>query len=770
MSLSEVSELNRVNEKLKREIAERRKAEEQLEKHNHLLSTLLDVSNLVSSTLELRLLLEAILDRLKTILDYKGAKIFALEGEILKVVAHRSFLTEDQEKKYSAHYKHIPLGKQLIVDKQPIVISDVQSDTQSAIEFRENITGLLGDALAYIRSWIGIPLIIKDRVIGLLTIDHNISGYYLPKHLEIGMTFANQAAIEFENARLYNETLKQADELKTMLAVQQAITSRLELDAVMKLIADEARRLTASERTAVFMVEGSDLILSVASGQDTKRFLDYRMPIKQSILGQVLIHGKPMTVNDAQSDPVVYPGLVMKAEVRSFLCVPLTAGSRHIGIIAAADKTTGNFDSGDERILSMLASAAVIGLENARMYQEERQRHLEDKQRRRVAEGLRDILTILNSNRPLVEILDYIVNQAARLMDTDTGALYRLHKENSILTIQAACGLPEQYVKQMDVPVGMGVVGRAVMERKPIDVADMKGYIPTDFSHDTRRKPHLTWLENNYRGLLAIPLLCKEEIYGGIVLYFQDIRVLTKEEIDLAMTFADQAALAIDNAMLRAQAEEMAVAAERSRLARDLHDAVTQTLFSASLIAEVLPKIWNKNADEGKKRLEELRQLARGALAEMRTLLLELRPATLVEAKLEELLKHLAEATTGHARIPVTLTIEGQFDPPTDVKIAFYRIAQEALNNIAKHSEANQAIVTLKGDWDADEDCNVMKLTISDDGYGFNPNDVSGEHLGLGIMQERAEAIGAQLRIDSEIGRGTKIVIYWDLNGGKVDE
>src|SRR5690606_6306783 len=159
---------------------------------------------------------------------------------------------------------------------------------------------------------------------------------------------------------------------------------------------------------------------------------------------------------------------------------------------------------------------------------------------------------------------------------------------------------------------------------------------------------------------------------------------------------ADQAALAIENARLREQVQRSAVAAERNRLARDLHDAVTQTLFSTSLIADVLPRLWDRNQEEGKRRQAELRELTRGALAEMRTLLLELRPAALTEAKLADLLPQLAEAVTGRARLPVTVAVHGEAQLPLEVKLAFYRIAQEALNNVAKHSQAAQAAVELR--------------------------------------------------------------------------
>ena len=157
-----------------------------------------------------------------------------------------------------------------------------------------------------------------------------------------------------------------------------------------------------------------------------------------------------------------------------------------------------------------------------------------------------------------------------------------------------------------------------------------------------------------------------------------------------ARTLADQLAIAIENSRLYEQASELAASHERQRLARDLHDAVSQTLFSVSLIAEVLPRIYARDPDQGAQRLEELRQLTRGALAEMRTLLLELRPAALAEANLPDLLKQLGEAVTGRARIPVEVVSEGSPELPSDVRLAFYRIAQEALNNVAKHSGASR--------------------------------------------------------------------------------
>jgi PAS domain S-box-containing protein len=199
---------------------------------------------------------------------------------------------------------------------------------------------------------------------------------------------------------------------------------------------------------------------------------------------------------------------------------------------------------------------------------------------------------------------------------------------------------------------------------------------------------------------------------------------------------------------------------ERSRLARDLHDAVSQTLFSASLIADVLPRVWEKNAEDGRRKLEEVRQLTRGALAEMRTLLFELRPAALADAELGELLRQLSESLMGRARIPATLEIERSCQIPVDVKVAFYRIAQEALNNIARHSRASRAQLTLH--------CGPgVTLHIIDNGSGFDISREPTGSFGLGNMAERAKQIGALLEIRSKINEGTEISVNWQDPAGE---
>jgi two-component system nitrate/nitrite sensor histidine kinase NarX len=139
----------------------------------------------------------------------------------------------------------------------------------------------------------------------------------------------------------------------------------------------------------------------------------------------------------------------------------------------------------------------------------------------------------------------------------------------------------------------------------------------------------------------------------------------------------------------------------------------------------------------------------------MRTLLLELRPAALAEAELGELLRQLAEAMTGRTRVPVTLTVKGRRALPPDVQIALYRLAQESLNNVARHAEAGAVAMSLRSGPEG------VEIRVGDDGRGFDMARVAPDHLGLRIMRERADAIGATLAIESAPGMGTQVIVRW---------
>jgi signal transduction histidine kinase len=258
--------------------------------------------------------------------------------------------------------------------------------------------------------------------------------------------------------------------------------------------------------------------------------------------------------------------------------------------------------------------------------------------------------------------------------------------------------------------------------------------------------------------VLLVPLLSHGTAVGLLTLALDDSnRSFTEGDIRLAETFAGDVAAAVENARLTEHAQAVAVSEERSRLARELHDSVTQLLFSINLIALSLGRLWKRDPAMAERSTAELQRLTRGALAEMRTLLRELRPQTIAATELGTLLEQLSDGLSARHDISVEVEVGQICGLPAEVHVAVYRIAQEALNNITKHAEASQVGVGLVCD-DA-----AVRLTIVDDGQGFDLDDVPPGHMGLEIMQERATAIGAELQIDSRPGTGTSVVVSWPI-------
>jgi signal transduction histidine kinase/PAS domain-containing protein len=440
----------------------------------------------------------------------------------------------------------------------------------------------------------------------------------------------------------------------------------------------------------------------------------------------------PERVDEILHDPTV-PDEIKARRVKlrerfaGSFSVPLITYNQVYGGMVFYYPETQEFTEDQIELGLTFAEQVGIAIENARL-------HERDQERQRELQILLDVAATANSyldqenllNRTLDLLISLVGASRAgvSLLDENTGYLlpYTLRPDQVVD--------PEDMAKMLD-------AGQSVIKSGELL------YIEPD--------PSKNLLEPG----ALIPLQIRGKKLGMLGLIGKEGTIFKPEQLALFKSIADQLSVAIENARLFAQAEETAVTAERNRLARDLHDAVTQTLFSSSLIADVLPKIWEKDPDEGKKRLEELRQLTRGALSEMRTLLVELRPAALVDADLSDLIGHLVNAFSARTRLSVEFDRTCSMNPPPEIKEMFYRITQEAFNNIAKHANAQKVTITL--------DCQPgnFKISIKDDGSGFDPVENYQEGLGIGIMRERAKTLAARLNITSQIGQGTEITLSW---------
>ncbi len=386
---------------------------------------------------------------------------------------------------------------------------------------------------------------------------------------------------------------------------------------------------------------------------------------------------------------------------------------------------------------------------------EERTREIE--QRRRVAEGLRDILAVLNTDRPLEEVLDYIVAQASRLLGAGATILHRIETESDLVDIQSSWGLPHELADMKAIPFFASGADEAILDRQPHLVPDLQD-MAAEVAEVEAYPAGVRWLEvtrQHYRSFLAVPLFVGDEVYGCLASYYPERHEFPGDHVELAVSLADQAALAIENARLRAQAEEAAVVEERGRLARELHDSVTQSLYSLTLLAEAT-KRWSE-ARESERVVGHLAQLgaiSQQALREMRLLVYQLRPEALRSEGLVGALQQRLDAVERRAGVKAQLVVHGEVELSPAVEETLYRVAQEALNNALKHAEPASVTVAIRAEGDQ------VELEVADDGRGFDPDGIAGGGgMGLVSMRERVDKMAGTLAIDSEPGKGTRVKI-----------
>jgi signal transduction histidine kinase len=394
---------------------------------------------------------------------------------------------------------------------------------------------------------------------------------------------------------------------------------------------------------------------------------------------------------------------------------------------------------------------------HARLAEEERVRvGTEDLLRRRVEElnTLQRIAEIFGGRATLEQALDEVTGSAARLFQARYARVTLLPGDDEAGKAPAGreaalrAGGDDAAGTPLDQEVSAAALREGAMIASPADAWP-------GLSDEARRAA----ADDGLGAILAHPLVATTGPIG-VFLVVRDAGAdaFSDEEGRLARTMGDALAAVIEIDRLHRQETQQALAEERQALARDLHDAVTQSIYSATLIAEALPAVYERDPDEGMHNLERLRRLVRAALAEMRTLLFELRPAALQTAPLDVLVERLGDALSGQTDLSVDLRVDEDLDLPPDVKVVFYRVTQEAFSNIAKHARASAVSARVEADSGGGDQ---VTLTVTDDGRGFDPTAVPEGHMGLHIMAERLEGVRAEFSVRSAPGAGTTVTAIW---------
>lgn len=386
--------------------------------------------------------------------------------------------------------------------------------------------------------------------------------------------------------------------------------------------------------------------------------------------------------------------------------------------------------------------------DNRRLEQLVAERTHEIAQRQRVAETLRDLMMVLNSNQTLAEVLHVLLEKATALLRAASGAIYLMHPVQKTLTLEATNGQATAAGESAGLLGEQSLVQQAIGKRQPVVASSST---PSAGLTAADRQAGQSWL--------ALPLLRQDangrvaESYGGIILRYPTPHQFSDEEIGLAVAFSAQAALVIENARLRQQVEQAAVQEERGRLARELHDSVTQSLYSVTLLAEGRRRLVSSGHSEDiEAALAELGEIGQQALKEMRLLVYELRPPLLEKEGLLGALHQRLNTVEKRAGIDARLVTDSLIDLPAAMEEELYRITQEALNNSLKHAAATAVIITFSTHGDQ------ISLEITDNGVGFDLTTTAGNRgIGLHSMGERTQKLGGAFSLRSAPGQGTTV-------------
>jgi len=365
--------------------------------------------------------------------------------------------------------------------------------------------------------------------------------------------------------------------------------------------------------------------------------------------------------------------------------------------------------------------------------------------RTRELAALNAIAAAVSRSLELDEVLNEALEKTTQTMGMQAAGIYLLDEGDGFLHLVAHKGFESQFAAGMDrMAVGEGFSGWVVATGQPLVVKDVAA------------DPRLTRSVNSRQGLgslVSVPLESKGEMLGALCVATPSLREFGKQDVQLLISIAHQVAVAIENARLYQQAQQLAVMEERNRLARDLHDSVTQAVYSVTLYAEAATRLLSAGQVEmATEHLRELRATSQQALKEMRSLIYELRPPVLEKEGLVAALHARLDAVEGRAGVKTQFLVEGDGTLPAGVERELYHIAQEALNNALKHAEAGSIKLRLR------IDDRAAMMEIEDDGKGFDQA-AAEECGGMGLrgMRERVASLGGILTVESRLGEGTRL-------------
>jgi len=543
-----------------------------------------DVLNVISrSTSDVQPVLDTVIETAARLCGADSAAISIREGEVYRPVAS-SFSAAEPEYWAIVRQRTIVPGRNSVpgrvaLEGKVVHVADISADPDYAAP--EAVR-------AGRRTNLGVPLLRDSEPIGMITLTRKQVEPFTERQIELVRTFADQAVIAIENARLLTELQARTRDLEESLEYQTAtsdvlnVISRSTADVrpVLDTVVETAVRLCSSDTGAVWIREGE--VYRYMSFSAVKTEPEYHAALRQrtivpgrdtSIAARVALEGRVVHVEDIRADPdYALPGTVASGR-RTMLGVPLLRDSEPIGVIALSRKRVQPFTERQIELVRTFADQAVIAIENARLLDELQART--DELTRSVGElqALEEVLRAVNSSLDLDTVLATIISRAAQLSQADEGTIYEFDESEGVFVPKSAFGMSAERVealRERRVRLGETHLGRAAVERAPVHVDDVQ--------QDPTLGPDRGVLLEGIHAVLAVPLLREDKVVGGLVIRRRTAGGFAPTIPTLLQTFAGQAVLAIENARLF---QELMARGEEARRARTAAEAALADLRRA---------------------------------------------------------------------------------------------------------------------------------------------------------------------------------------------
>jgi signal transduction histidine kinase len=632
----------------------------------------------------------------------------------------------------------------------------------------------------------GLPIFWHNRIIGVFGIGAAPPRRFTEQDLETLTIFARHAAIAIENARLFEAEKHRAARISIINRVGRLITGSLTLDQLLQTTVEAIAEHLYYQNVALLLIDPAQpdaLVLRARSGIYTSPVVgDYRQKIDQGIIGAAIQARHYLLINDVWSDPryVSVPGTTT---ISTELAVPIIIGERVLGALNIESEH--RMSEEDAAGLEIIADQLGVAIEKARFFAE------------------------IQSTLDQTQLLYQTSQRISMAMDVDE--VIGAYLEQVAVRGRYACSVVMYDFDEFGQRTAVIVRGQWTHQKGLVHLRERIPYMPDALDSpldagqtitianvhiDPRVSPGLReiQIQDGRPALVMIPLIVRGQRIGLVILSDTMVHEWQPADLHPYQATAAQLATAIDSRrqhhLLSERGRQLAVLRERQRLARDLHDSVTQLIFSMTLIAQSIAPAWRRDPAEGNRRVNRLLELSQAALAEMRALLAELRPpetwpgpptstpvrgAIQPPAPIPGIIQMqqdgLVAALQSHIALVASDGLQIKLDPtgyvrqPLEQEEALYRIAQEALNNVVKHACAQCAQVKL------DVDYASIHLQVVDDGVGFvpklnpplNSSPASGGEqrggLGLMTMRERVEALGGVIELIAAPGSGATVAV-----------